>query len=497
MNFNIKTVLGASYGDEGKGKVISMLTQKIIEKNEKFYSKIAKQEILGYSIRSNGGPNGGHALVAQDGTKITGHVLPSTITKEGFVNIIGAGCALNLEGLQKEINDFKQANLFKGVLAIDPRASIILNAYKILDGFKGMYSTGSGIANTYSFAAKRDGLRMADLAEPEERNIDKKIKKLSQSLQSEYLGIAKERNTSQEDINKFLNITTEEAIKEELIQYETSLGSLVSFDIEDELPKAAIEGRDILNETSQSYFLSLAQNDQTGTSSIIDPNWLFVSQGIPTMPQEVHLITKLFASRVGYGAFPGEIGDRDAALRRQECLEKHNINPEDKEEFLNKIKELSSSENAQDQGDALRLLYNEYGETTQRPRGKAPLDLTYLRTLYRNIGASKINKTYLWINQVDGANDLYEEIPFIDAHINEQGEEIDHFSPLMVDVSVKELGISTFTMTAWKGELSTKNPLPNEVITILEEIKQRTNLPIGGIGIGRKDSDVILYDYKN
>jgi adenylosuccinate synthase len=496
VNFTIKTVLGASYGDEGKGKVISMLTEKIIKENTFFYSNIAKKEILGYSIRSNGGPNGGHALVAEDGTKVTGHVLPSAITKKGFLNIIGAGCCVHLAGLQKEINDFREANLYNGDLVIDPRALVILDAYRVLDGFRGKFSTGSGIADVYGHASKRDGIRMGDIAYPGERNLSSKIEKLSLSLKSEYLGIAHLRNIPKREINIFLDLIDPKKIENDLLSYSLTLGSLVNFEIESELPKAAIQGRNILNETSQSYFLSLSQNDQNGTSSVIDPNWLFISQGIPIMPQEVHLITKFFPSRVGNGAFPGEIGDRDTALTRGDTLKHHNLEGLENKELLEKLYTLGKSANPQDVGDALRLLYNEFGETTSRPRGKSALDLTYLRTLYRNIAASPVNKTYLWINQVDDANHLFDKIPLIDFHTDKNGVEIREFLTTYNDCDVAKFKPNTLFFPSWSGDLVPQmEKLPNELITILDEIKKRTNLSIGGIGVGRVDTDVVLVDY--
>lgn len=499
MNYNVKSVLGVSWGDEGKGKVINALSSNIINKGVEYVCNMFDTEIkiLGYSIRSNGGPNGGHALVAENGVKVTGHVLPSTITKKGFVNIVGAGCVVDLAGLKKEIDEFKENNLFIGKLIIDPRVNIIIEAYRALDGFRGKFSTGSGIADVYGHAAKRDGLCMADVVESDKRKLDLKLSKLSKSLRAEFDGIVKERdNVKQDVILNFEKITDVDFLKEHISKYNKIFGELVNFKICTELPKDVLRGVPLLNETSQSYFLSLSQNNQNGTSSIVDPNWVFISQGIPIVPQEIHMITKLFPSRVGNGAFIGEFGDRDLAPNRCGTLEKYKLDFDSTEnDFLEVVKQNPNDREVL--GDVLRLVYNEFGETTGRARGKAPLDLTYLRTLYTNIAASPVNKSYLWINQVDVANEIFDKIPFIESYEFED-ETIEEYLTIRANCDNEKMSANIVEFDSWKGDLvPNQSELPEELNEMINYIKYQTKLSVGGIGVGRKDLDLIYIDYKN
>ena len=106
----ITTIIDGFYGDSGKGKLITAEAKEIIEKRDKQNTAFGK--FSGIGIRSNGGPNGGHALEF-DGKRITGHVLPSTIIYPEFLSIVGAGCVFHPEGLLQEIGSFKGADVFK------------------------------------------------------------------------------------------------------------------------------------------------------------------------------------------------------------------------------------------------------------------------------------------------------------------------------------------------------------------------------------------------
>ena len=145
----VTTILGAQWGDEGKGKVTDYLADK---------SKVVS--------RSQGGNNAGHTIVV-DGKKHKLHLLPSGILREDIVNVIGNGVVVNPDVLLKELDNLGST---RGKLFISDRAHVIMPYHKMLDGgeeiSKGksmIGTTGNGIGPCYSDKASRIGIRMGDL----------------------------------------------------------------------------------------------------------------------------------------------------------------------------------------------------------------------------------------------------------------------------------------------------------------------------------------------
>jgi adenylosuccinate synthase len=150
----VTAVIGAQWGDEGKGKFVDLLSQS------------AKMV-----IRFNGGNNAGHTVVNQYGTfKL--HLLPSGAFNEGTTCVIGPGVVMDLAGLVKEIQDFEaQGFSFKNRFFISPRCHLIMPYHRVLDKLyeeaKGRLSTGTtgrGIGPAYADKAGYNGLRLADVA---------------------------------------------------------------------------------------------------------------------------------------------------------------------------------------------------------------------------------------------------------------------------------------------------------------------------------------------
>jgi hypothetical protein len=146
-------VLGAQWGDEGKGKLVDILAGH--------YDIIA---------RFNGGANAGHTLVV-DGKKFAFHLLPCGMLHEGKVNIIGNGIVLDLPTLFTELDSLTEAGIdYTGRLKISDRAHLLFDAHKILDGQQeaalgdaNIGTTKRGIGPCYSSKATREGLRVCDL----------------------------------------------------------------------------------------------------------------------------------------------------------------------------------------------------------------------------------------------------------------------------------------------------------------------------------------------
>ena len=149
----VTTIIGAQWGDEGKGKVTDYLAEE---------SRVV--------ARSQGGNNAGHTIVV-DGKKHKLHLLPSGILRKDVVSIIGNGVVVNPEVLLKELDNLDSE---RGQLLISDRAHVIMPYHKLLDGgeesSKGksmIGTTGNGIGPCYSDKASRIGIRMGDLLDDE------------------------------------------------------------------------------------------------------------------------------------------------------------------------------------------------------------------------------------------------------------------------------------------------------------------------------------------
>ena len=149
----VTTIIGAQWGDEGKGKVTDYLAEE-----------------CRVVARSQGGNNAGHTIVV-DGKKHKLHLLPSGILRKDVVSIIGNGVVVNPEVLLKELDNLDSE---RGQLLISDRAHVIMPYHKLLDGgeesSKGksmIGTTGNGIGPCYSDKASRIGIRMGDLLDDE------------------------------------------------------------------------------------------------------------------------------------------------------------------------------------------------------------------------------------------------------------------------------------------------------------------------------------------
>ncbi len=168
-------VIGSQWGDEGKGKIIDVLT-------------VAAD----YVIRSQGGSNAGHTVIAQ-GRKYVLHLVPSGILWEGKVNVIGNGVVINPTALVEEIRSLRAqgVDITPENLLISDRAHVVLPIHKEIDaaqeealGEHKIGTTKQGIGPTYADKARRIGIRMADLIDPAhlKRVLEARIKTANEEL---------------------------------------------------------------------------------------------------------------------------------------------------------------------------------------------------------------------------------------------------------------------------------------------------------------------------
>ena len=154
----VRAVVGAQWGDEGKGRIVDYMAQKA--------------DVV---IRFQGGDNAGHTVVNDYG-KFALHILPSGIFNPDTLNIIGTGTVVNPDQLEKELGELEAAGVNTDNLVVSDRAHVVMPYHPRLDGLeeasradgKKIGTTKRGIGPTYADKAARWGLRMGDILRPDE-----------------------------------------------------------------------------------------------------------------------------------------------------------------------------------------------------------------------------------------------------------------------------------------------------------------------------------------
>jgi len=280
-------LLGLQWGDEGKGKIVDVLTSQ--------YDIIA---------RFQGGPNAGHTLEF-DGIKHVLHTIPSGIFHPGVVNLIGNGVVIDPVIFEREINDIKGLGIPVSELLISKKAHLILPTHKLLDaasekakGKEKIGSTLKGIGPTYMDKTGRNGLRVGDISSVD---FKEKYEKLKQ---------------------KHVQILNFYDFDYELEELETawfaSLATLNSFEhIESEhyIHTALKENKKILAEGAQGALLDIDFGSYPFvTSSNTITAGACTGLGIaPNKIGDVFGIFKAYCTRVGSGPFPSELFDEVGA----------------------------------------------------------------------------------------------------------------------------------------------------------------------------------------
>ena len=276
-------LLGLQWGDEGKGKIVDVLTKN--------YDIIA---------RFQGGPNAGHTLEF-DGIKHVLHTIPSGIFHEGVINLIGNGVVIDPVIFQKEIFSINSLNINISELLISKKAHLILPTHKLIDAAsekaKGKQKIGStlkGIGPTYMDKTGRNGLRIGDLASD---NFKDKYNKL------------KDKHIQ---ILKFYDFDYNlDEIEKEWFNSITTLFNFKHIDSENYIHEALKNRKKILAEGAQGTLLDIDFGSYPFvTSSNTISAGACTGLGIaPNKIGEVFGIFKAYCTRVGSGPFPTELFD--------------------------------------------------------------------------------------------------------------------------------------------------------------------------------------------
>lgn len=359
----VKAIVGANWGDEGKGKITDVLAQN--------------SDVV---IRFQGGANAGHTIVNEYG-KFALHQLPSGVFNGNVTNIIGNGVAFSVENFVKEMKELKDRGVPEPKILISDRAQIVMPYHVAFDcyeeerlGKNSFGSTKSGIAPFYSDKYSKIGFQINELYD----DIDYLKEKIARTLEVKNATLKNLYNKPPISVDEIFN---------KLMEYRDALAPYVA-DTFTFLHDACKDGKNILLEGQLG---SLKDTDfgiypMVTSSNTIAGYGAVGAGGIPPYEiKDIVTVVKAYSSAVGAGEFVSEIfGDEADELRRRG-------------------------------GDG-----GEFGATTGRPRRMGWLDLVATRYGCRVQGATQVAFTVL---DVLGYLD---EIPVCVGY-ELDGEEIDYF----------------------------------------------------------------------
>ncbi|MEK6693426.1 MAG: adenylosuccinate synthase [Nitrospirota bacterium] len=327
-------VVGAQWGDEGKGKIIDILSK---------YADVV--------ARYQGGHNAGHTVVVNEEEFIL-HLIPSGILHREKICIIGNGVVIDPEALIEEIEGLENRGVaIKDNLFISKNSHLIMPYHRILDreserskGVKSIGTTGRGIGPAYVDKMARIGIRMLDLLEPQifREKLEANLSHINNLLHTIY---KTDRLDIEEIISKYMGYVERIGI------YITDVSMLIN--------KFMKDGKSILFEGAQGTLLDVDHGTYPYvTSSNATAGGACTGLGIgPTKIDGVLGVSKAYTTRVGGGPFPTELKDET--------------------------------------GESLRTKGREYGATTGRPRRCGWLDTVLVRYSVRINGFNGIALTKL------------------------------------------------------------------------------------------------------
>ena len=285
---SVDLLLGLQWGDEGKGKIVDVLTSK--------YDIIA---------RFQGGPNAGHTLVF-NGRKHVLHTIPSGIFHENKINLVGNGVVIDPVIFKKELDKLKEVDVdYKKSMLISRKAHLILPTHRIIDaasekakGKKKIGSTLKGIGPTYMDKTGRNGIRVGDLE--------------SKDWLIKYRNLANKHQKMVDFYDVEIEYDLDELEKEFFNAIEV-LKSLKFTDSEEYIFKAQRNSKSILAEGAQGSLLDIDFGTYPYvTSSNTTAAGACTGLGIaPNAIKKVYGIFKAYTTRVGSGPFPTELFDSD------------------------------------------------------------------------------------------------------------------------------------------------------------------------------------------
>jgi adenylosuccinate synthase len=430
MSKNV-VVLGSQWGDEGKGKIVDLLTDRAAA-----------------VVRFQGGHNAGHTLVIGE-EKTVLHLIPSGILRDNVTCLIGNGVVLSPDALFKEIAELEARGIPASErIGISEACPLILPYHIALDqareiarGKEAIGTTGRGIGPCYEDKVSRRGIRLADL-----KDLEKFKVKLA-------------------GVMEYHNFTLKNYFKQDEVDYQTVLDGVLSYrdrllsliaDVPGMIDGYRKQGKSIMFEGAQGTLLDIDQGTYPYvTSSNTTAGGACTGSGIGPKDLDYILgITKAYTTRVGAGPFPTELFDDD--------------------------------ENDPTIGQHLATVGREVGATTGRDRRCGWFDAVALRR------AAQINSlTGLCITKLDVLDGL--KTIRICARYDYQGENI-HMPPLGAD-AIEQCTPVYETMPGWSEStvgVKSLDDLPENARNYLKRLEEAVGVPVHIVSTGPERDETII-----
>ncbi len=330
----VTVLVGAQWGDEGKGKLVDRLC-----------------EDAQLVVRYQGGNNAGHTIVL-DGVRHALHIVPSGALRPDVICALGNGVVINPQVLAAEVEGLVTAGVsLDGRFVVSPAAHLVMPYHVALDGAREQAADGDGIGTTrrgigpcYSDKAARLGIRIEHLFDRD-------------ALRRRIAAVLPEKNARLEELGSSERFDVD-AVLEEVLPYAAFFEPMVA-DVGELVAATAAAGGRVLLEGAQGTLLDIDHGTYpyvTSSSPVAGGACAGIGIG-PTLIDEVIGVAKAYATRVGEGPFPSELNEAD--------------------------------------GEYLRVRGGEVGTTTGRPRRCGWIDLVALRHACRLNGCTGLALTKL------------------------------------------------------------------------------------------------------
>ncbi|KAK5947227.1 Adenylosuccinate synthase [Knufia obscura] len=481
----VKIVLGAQWGDEGKGKLVDILCAS-----------------ASMCCRAAGGNNAGHTIVA-NGITYDFHILPSgLINPSCALNLIGAGCVVHLPSFFKELGALEEKGLqnVRQRVKISDRAQVCFDLHCAVDGIseeilrskdgdKGMIgTTKKGIGPCYSDKVGRRGVTMGMLVSGQNGQWEKRLRTLHQGYISTYGEDALSHYDLEAEVKRLKEFRTELASGEYTIDAtpllsrtignngkaiqastqfgdapETSNGVPPSDENDASLfSNVLIEGANALLLDIDHGTYPYVTSSNTGLGGVFTGLAGLSPLSLTHPDSSIIGVVKAYTTRVGSGPFPSEL---------------NNTIPHVSEEDAHA-------------GDELQRIGREFGVTTGRKRRCGWLDMVLVKY------SCQVNcYTHLNFTKLD-VLDSFEEIKIAMAYRNRRdGSEIRGFPSDLDLMDNEHLEIVYKTMPGWKTETTGTrewDKLPQQAKEYIEFVEAEVGVPIKWIGTGPRREDMIV-----
>jgi adenylosuccinate synthase len=450
-------LIGLQYGDEGKARIVDLYAKN--------YDIVA---------RFNGGANAGHS-VDVGGVKVALNQIPSGIFYPEMTLYIGSGCVVNVVKLAAEIRKIEEIGIsLRGRLRVTSQASIIQPQHQLIDGIIGKYigTTKNGIGLCYADRAIRMvdnrlvNIRLADLA----TDLETALGKIRENLVVE-----QEKYGFECDVDALIFELREGF---EFIREFVEVDPLY-------LQKKVEGGQNVLFEGAQSVMLDPVKGAVpyvTSSHTIAAAAFVGGDLSLKYYRKTVG-VAKVLMSRVGHGPFASELGGRKSEEYTMATNESGGSKYTAEYEKTLDINTLIRSHDEFEVGQAMRVLSNEYGVVTRRPRRIGNLDLVQLKYACRinNVDELVLTKVDLLCEY---SKTLGKKIPMVSAY-KLDGAEIDYV-PTEPETYYRVEGESTY-FEAFSGDISGVRDfdlLPGELKNIVGRIEKFCDCRVTGLGVG-------------